>query len=208
PLPRRPGKQASVVEADLVGQFARLLAMARYLGQRQRVDLHLAEAGHHRVQFHARLHRVLVVGHGVHALGLVGDQVLQQLHRVVAVGRMGGNRAAADVDVGAAVLGAGEVRADHLDRIAPLALLGALLGVLHPAHVVGVGDADVADAGEDVAGHVAVAAGGLAGLVVLDPAQPLLGGLGAGVGDHGREQAGVVRVLAGADADPALPLRI
>src|SRR5690606_42164531 len=44
PLPRRPGIQPSVVEPDLVGQFARLLAMARDLGQRQRVDLHLAEA--------------------------------------------------------------------------------------------------------------------------------------------------------------------
>src|SRR3546814_1480670 len=63
-----------------------------------------------------------------------------------------------------------------------------------------VGDADVADAGEDVAGHVAVAAGGLARQVVLDPAQPLLGVRGVVVGNHRREQAGVVRVLAGADA--------
>src|SRR3546814_12697437 len=50
--------------------------------------------------------------------------------------------------------------------------------------------------------------GGLARQVVLDHAQPLLGVRGVVVGNHRREQAGVVRVLAGADADPALPLRV
>src|SRR5690606_37037324 len=107
-------------------------------------------------------------------------------------GRVPGDRGAADVDVGAAVRGAGEGRADHPDRLAPLVLLAAGLGVLHPPHVVGVGDADVADAGEDVAGHVAVAAGGLARQVGLDAAQPLFGLLRAGVGNHRRDQAGVV----------------
>src|SRR5690606_18893841 len=99
-------------------------------------------------------------------------------------------------------------RADHLDRLAPLVLFAAGLGVLHPAHVIGVGDADVADAGEDVAGHVAVAAGGLARQVGLDPAQPGLGPVDAGVGDHRRDQAGVVGMLARTDAHATLPLRI
>src|SRR3546814_5820324 len=96
-----------------------------------------------------------------------------QRHRVVAVGRVARDRRAADVDVGAAAV-AGEHRADHLDRLAPLVLLGAGLGVLHAPDVLGVGDADVADAGEAVEGHVAVAAGGLARQVALDPAPPLL----------------------------------
>src|SRR3546814_13503292 len=167
---------------------------------------HFTEARDHRVEFDPGLHRVFVVGARVQALRLVRDQVFHQRHRVVAVGRVARDRRAADVDVGAAAVG-GEHRADHLDRLAPLVLLGAGLGVLHAPDVVGVGDADVADAGEDVAGHVAVAAGGLARQVVLYPAQPLLAVRGVVVGHHRRALAGVVRVLAGPDAHPARPLR-
>ena len=60
----------------------------------------------------------------------------------------------------------------------------------------------------DVARGFAVAAGGFLRQIGLHALQPFLG-LGLAVlGDVGREQAVVVDVLAGADADLALPLRI
>ena len=52
---------------------------------------------------------------------------------------MRGHGGAADVDMRAAALGVGEGRADDLDGVAPLAGVGAGFGVLHVAHVVGVG---------------------------------------------------------------------
>src|SRR5690606_33609499 len=60
PPPGPPCKPPSIVEANLVDKFTRLPAVARNLGQRQRVDLHLAEARHHRVELDARLDRILV----------------------------------------------------------------------------------------------------------------------------------------------------
>src|SRR5690606_2790759 len=152
----RAHRGASVVEADLVDEHAGLAPVAHDFGQRQRVDFHRAKTGDHRIEFDPGLHRVFVVRTRVQALRLVGDQVFHQRHRVVAVRRVARDRRAADVDVGPAAVG-GEHRTDHLDRLAPLVLLGTGLGVLHAPDVVGVGDADVADAGEDVAGDVAVA---------------------------------------------------
>src|SRR5690606_38481203 len=94
------------------------------------------------------------------------------------------------------------------DGIAPGALFRTFLGILHAADVIGIGDADIADAGKDVAGDVTVTTGGLARQVGLDPAQPRLGLFRTVMGDQRREQAGVVRMLAGTDAYPPLPLRI
>ena len=78
----------------------------------------------------------------------------------------------------------------------------------HQADVIGVAEGDVADAGEDVAGLLAVAARGLLGEVRLDALQPFLGLRLALVRDHRGDQADIVEVLAGADADLALPLRV
>ena len=108
--------------------------------------------------------------------------------------------------MGAAALG--EDGLHHLDRVAPLARIGAFLRRLHLADVVRVGHAHVADAAEDVARHVAVAAGGLAGQVGFHAAQPLLGLGLAVVRDQRGDERGVVGVLAGTDADLALPLGI
>ena len=66
----------------------------------------------------------------------------------------------------------------------------------------------IAFAGGDVARGLAVSARGLLREIGFHAAQPFLG-LGLAVpGDIGREQAVVVDVLAGADADLALPLGI
>ncbi|MNI27833.1 hypothetical protein D3C73_815890 [compost metagenome] len=121
---------------------------------------------------------------------------------------MRGHGGAADVHVRAAAFLVGERRADDLDGIAPLARVGAGLGVLHVAHVVGVGQADVANAAQDVASHVAVAARGLASQVGFHAAQPFFGGFGAVMRNHGGDHGGVVGVLARTDADLALPLRV
>ena len=69
----------------------------------------------------------------------------------------------------------GEGRQDDLDRVAPCSCSGAALAGAHQADIVGIGDADVADVGEDVARHVAVAAAGGAGEICLEPGQERLG---------------------------------
>ena len=105
--------------------------------------------------------------------------------------------------MGAAAL---ERRQDHLGGFRPRLLLGVV--VHHQRPVIGVADADVALAGRDVARGFAVAARGLLRQIGLHALQPFLG-LGLAVLGHiGREQAVVVDVLAGADADLALPLGI
>ena len=71
----------------------------------------------------------------------------------------------------------GEGRQDDVDRVAPFLLLRAALAGAHQADIVGIGDADVADVGEDVARHVAVAAAGGAREIGLQPGQELLGRL-------------------------------
>ena len=114
-----------------------------------------------------------------------------------------GQQHAGEIDVGAAAL---EGRQDHLGGFRPRLLLGIV--VHHQRPVIGVADADVALAGRDVARGFAVAAGGLLRQIGLHAAQPFLG-LGLAVLRRvGREQAVIVDVLAGADADLALPLRV
>src|SRR5690606_20520180 len=95
-----------------------------------------------------------------------------------------------------------------LDGLAPFMRVGARLGVLHTADIIGIGDTDVADASEDVARHVAIAAGRLTTQVVLDVAQPALSGLETVMRDHGCDQGGVVRMLARTNADLTLPARV
>ena len=99
-----------------------------------------------------------------------------------------------------------ERRQDHLGGVGPG--LPVRLLVVHQRPVIGVGDADVALAGRDVARDFAVAARRLLRKIGLDAGEPLLGLGGAVVADVGGEQRVVVDVLAGADADLALPLRV
>ena len=90
--------------------------------------------------------------------------------------------------------------------VGPRLTLGFL--VVHQRPVVGVGDADVALAGRDVARGFAVAAGRLLREVRLQALEPFLGLRFAVLGEIGGEKRVVVHVLAGADADLALPLRV
>ena len=93
-----------------------------------------------------------------------------------------------------------------LVAVGPGLALGFL--VVHQRPVIGVADADVALAGRDVARGLAVAAGGLLRQIGLEALQPFLGLRLAVLGEIGGEQRVVVHVLAGADADLALPLRV
>src|SRR5690554_3353086 len=197
-----------VVEANPVDKLAGLFAMFSDFGQGQGIDHQLAEARHDGVELDAFLDRVLVVGLGVHALRLVGHQVFQQLDGLVAVWGMLGDGRARDVHVRTAALVAGEHGAHDLDGFAPFVGVAAGFGVLHATDVVGVGDANVANAAQNVTGHITVAAGGLAGQVVLEIAQPVFGCFQTVMGDHGRDQRRVVRVLPRADAHFALPARV
>ena len=99
-----------------------------------------------------------------------------------------------------------EGRQDHLGGVGPRLALGFL--VVHQRPVIGVAEADVALAGRDVARHFAVAAGRLLREVRLEAFQPFLGLRFAVLGEIRGEQRVVVHVLAGADADLALPLRV
>src|SRR5690606_17262850 len=104
PADGRAMEGVSVVEANLINQLAGFLAMFGDLSQWQGVDDQFAEAGHHRIKLDAFFHRILVVGLGVHALRLVGDEVLKQLDRVFAIRRMFCDRRTRNVDVRAAAL--------------------------------------------------------------------------------------------------------
>ena len=57
----------------------------------------------------------------------------------------------------------------HVDAVAPGLLLGAAAAGPHEPDIVGVGDADLADAADDVLGDVTVAAAGLACEIVAKP---------------------------------------
>src|SRR5690606_11869501 len=95
-----------------------------------------------------------------------------------------------------------------LDGLAPSMGVGARLGVLHTADIIGIGDTDVADAAEDIARHVALAARRLPTQGALDVAQSALSGLETVMRDHGCDQGGVVRMLARTNADLTLPARV
>src|SRR5690606_6083868 len=162
----------SVVEANSVYQLAGLLAVLGDLGQRQRVDRQFTEAGDDRIELHALLDRVFIISLGVQTLCLVRNQVLKQFDRLFAMRGMLCNGRTGYVHVRAAALFEGGPH--DLDGLAPFMRVGARLGVLHTADIIGIGDTDVADAAEDVARHVAIAAGRLTTQVVLDVAQPAL----------------------------------
>src|SRR5690606_36251698 len=99
-------------------------------------------------------------------------------------------------------------RAYDLDGVAPFACVGAGLGVLHAAHIIGVGNANIANAAQNVARDIAVAACWLTAQIVLDVAQPVFGCLDAVMRDHGRDQRGIVGVLTRAYANLAFPFGI
>src|SRR5690606_22486789 len=96
---------------------------------------------------------------------------------------------AGDVDVCALAGIVGESGAHHVDGVAPFACIGARLGVLHASYIVGIGNTHVADATENVAGYVAVAARGLAAKVGLQAPEPFFGRFDPVVGDKGGDQA-------------------
>jgi hypothetical protein len=176
--------------------------VARDLGQRQRVHVERPERGDDRVHGDAGLHRILVVGLGVDLLRVVGHEVLEEPHGGRAVRRMPRHRRARHVDLRAAALERGQ---DHLDGVAPLPLIGPARAAPHQPDIVGVGDADVADAAHDVARDVAVAARGLARQVGLDAAEPGLGARLAIPRQVRGDQRRVVGMLTGAEADVAFP---
>src|SRR2546422_11068606 len=95
---------------------------------------------------------------------------------------------------------------DHLRRLGPRLALG--LFVKHQRPVISGGNTDVAFAGRDVAGYLAVAARWFLREIGLEAPEPLFGFGFAVVDDEGRKQCVVVNVLAGADADLALPFRV
>src|SRR5262245_30813568 len=105
--------------------------------------------------------------------------------------------------MGAAVL---EAWKDDLGRLRPRFAVGLL--VEHQRPIISIGDTDVAFAGRDIAGDLAVAEGGFLREIGFEAAEPFLGLGFAVMGDEGRKQCVVVNVLAGADADLALPFRI
>ena len=196
------GRLAGDVVGDLVERVAHREPSCD-LGDRERVGDELAVARNRRVDGDAGSNRVFVVGVGVDLLRLFAGKPLDQLDAVGLVGRVLGQQHAGEIDVGAAAF---EGRQDHLGGFRPRLLLGVV--VHHQRPVIGVADADVALAGRDVARGFAVAARGLLRQVGLHAAQPFLG-LGLAVLRRvGREQAVIVDVLAGADADLALPLGI
>src|SRR5690606_9683109 len=87
----------SIVEANSIHQFACFATMFGDLGQRKSVDGERAKTSHNWVQFHAGFDRVFVVGFGIKALCLIGDQVLQQLNGFVAIGCVLGHCCAGNV---------------------------------------------------------------------------------------------------------------
>jgi len=87
-----------------------------------------------------------------------------------------------------------EGRENDLGRLGPRLAVGLL--VEHQRPVVRIADADVALAGRDVAGDLAVAARRLLREIGLDAGEPFLG-LGLAVmGDEGCKQRVVVNILA------------
>src|SRR5262249_60257707 len=95
---------------------------------------------------------------------------------------------------------------DDVGRLRPRFAVG--LVVEHQRPIIGIGDADVAFAGCDIAGDLAVAARWFLREIGFEAAEPFLGLGFAVMGDEGRKQRVVVNVLAGADADLALPFGI
>ena len=79
---------------------------------------------------------------------------------------------------------------------------------LHQRPVIGVADTDIAFAGRNVARRLAIATGRLLREIGLQAAKPFLGLRLAVLVDHRADQGVVIDVLAGADADLALPFRI
>ena len=99
-----------------------------------------------------------------------------------------------------------EARQDDLGRLRPRFSVG--LVVEHQRPIISIGNADVAFAGRDIAGDLAVAARWLLREIGFEAAEPFFG-LGFTVmGDEGCKQRVVINVLAGANADLALPFRI
>src|SRR5262249_5270936 len=80
----------SVVESDFVHQVGRRLLVLGDFGYRHRIGIELAVAGDGRIDRNAGPYRVFVVEIGVHVLRLLARQPFDQLHRVVAVGRVFG----------------------------------------------------------------------------------------------------------------------
>src|SRR5690606_18438401 len=87
-------------------------------------------------------------------------------------------------------------------------LIFAALTGAHQANIVGIGNTDVANTAEDILGNVTVTTASLAGQIVLDASQPLFGFFCTVVCDVISKQCGVIRVLAGANANLALVLWI
>ena len=115
-----------------------------------------------------------------------------------------GHDQAGNIHVGSAAL---EGRIDGADGVAPLALV-LFLGIAHQADIVAVADGEIADAGQDVARAFAVAARRLARQVGFHALEPGFRLRLAMLGDVGGDERRVVRMLSGADADLAAPLRI
>lgn len=101
-----------------------------------------------------------------------------------------------------------KVDPDHLNRIAPLAVVRTGRCSFHLPHVVRIGYANIANSTQNVASYVTVAAGRLACQVVFQSSQPCFGLGLAMLRQHGGHQCRVVRVLARADAQFAFPARI
>src|SRR5690606_29804310 len=165
----------------------------------------IAESFYDRVDGRAFLDGVFVVGLGVDFLRFVRYEVFEQLHGLVPVRRVSGDRGAGDVHVRAAVL---ERRQDDLDRVAPPFLLGRAAAAAHQSHVIRIADADVADAAHDVARDVTVATGRGAGQVFLHAAEPFFGRGFTVVHDVRADQRRVVRVLTGAGTQRVAPFLV
>src|SRR5215813_14092251 len=193
----------SVVESDLVHQVGRRLLMVGDLGQRNGIGIELAVPRDGGIDGDARAHRIFVVQVRIHMLRLLTDQPLDQFHGVTFVGRVAGQDDGGQVHMRASVL---EARKDDLGRLRPRFAVG--LVVEHQGPIIGIGDADVAFAGRDVAGDLAVAARWFLREIGFEAAEPFFGLGFAVMGDEGRKQRVVVNVLARADADLALPFRI
>src|SRR5262249_5883675 len=99
-----------------------------------------------------------------------------------------------------------EARKDDLGRLRPRFAVG--LFVEHQRPIIRIGDADVAFAGRDIAGDLAVAARWFLREIGFEAAEPCFGLGFAVMGDDGFKQRVVINVLAGANADLALPFRI
>ncbi|MNI72417.1 hypothetical protein D3C73_1283560 [compost metagenome] len=98
-------------------------------------------------------------------------------------------------------------RFHHFNGIAPLTCIGAFFGIFHMTDVIGVGEANITNPAEDIAGNVTIAAGCFTCQVRLHAAQPLFRFGLTVVGNHGGNQCGVIRMLPGTDTDFAFVLR-